>query len=581
MSYPVQNSPLVNHIQVLINNTLVHDWVTQVNGRIGAVPDVYFCSLKPGSCSIELYDINSTIDALLVPGNPVQIRTIPSPGIYDYTNIYRGKIRDVSTTYEFDTIHNRLAPRTRVEAVDLVADLANKQIDANTFSKTPNVEKISVADFGSAFTTATGQTIAGASTLTTTYINQFNRQINAVEAMDLVARSVNKYTYQNMSPSVSYGNFGYASVTSPTPAITISDGTHTGSPSPLLKMVDVDYGYSSQSALSELNFSNVGLNRAPKAAKDSGISDIDVTYKATQSIGYDNKADINTVVATDNLGHNLLQNTGSESTSPQNVWPTSYFNYGVSPTMTLNDHPTVVATCNTATSSFSIYLNQVDTQNNFVTSPPGGMTGNWLLGFKVRGTTPTTVPMYARLVWYNASGTVLRTDNGTSTSFTNTAWTAISLQVTTPPTGAVTAQAVAVVNGAASVGYQFYITEAVFSRIGATSSFFNGDTTDDASYLYTWTGQPGASASQKNTNNLTALGASILARNTVTKKVKTVTLNAFQNTGAISAVPLLTQTAGLGATIWVNGTSGTYVVCGYSFDMTPDTFSYTLDVAKI
>lgn len=581
MGYPVQPKAVISDIQVLVNGTVVHDWVTKVSGRIGSVPDPYFCQLQPGSCSIELYDINSTIDALLVPGTAVQIRTIPSPGPFDYTNIYLGKIRDVSTTYEFDATRNKLVPRTRVETVDLTSDMANKQIDANTFSKTPNVEKISVADFGSAFTTATGQTIAGASALTTTYINQFNRSMSAVDVMNMVARSINRFPYQKMDAGVSSGNFGYTTIPTSTTSAIVTDGTHSGSYTYVFKMTDVDYGYSSSAAISELNFSNVGLNRAPKAAKDSGITDVEVTYKATQNIGFDSKFSLSTCVATDNIGWNLLSNTGSESESPQNIWPTSYFNYGVSPTMTLNSHPTVVATCNTATSSFSIPFNGVDTQNAFVTSPPGGMTGNWLLGFKVRGTTPTTVPMYARLIWYNSSGTVLRTDNGTSTSFTNTAWTAISLQVATPPTGAVTAQAVAVVNGAASVGYQFYITEAVFTRIGASSAFFNGETADDASYLYTWTGGAGVSPTQKNTNNLTALGATILARNTVQKKVRSATINAYQNSNAIALVPLFMQIPSAAISVCVNSVTAGYVVCGYSFDISPDNFMYTLDLAKI
>lgn len=585
MPYPIIEKPVADYIEVSIDNVDVLGYVVSINGRWGSTPDAYFCTLQPGSASFELYNVDASIDAHLVPGKAAHVRTIPNM-FGNFTSIYRGIIRDVSTNYEYEPETNRLVPRTFIETVDNVAEFANKTIEANTFSKTPNVEKISVAAFGSAFLTATGYEIVGASALTTTYINQFNRQVNGVEAMELVARSINKYTYVVQHDTGLWtGDFGYASTSGPaTFPFMITDGTHTGSlPAASAKMIGVNYGYNSRTALSEVDFNNTGLNRAPKAAKDSGIVDIDVTYKATQSIGFNNSLPLQTVVATDNLGWNLLNNTASESTSPQNIWPADYFNYGISPTTTLNDHPVVVATCNTAFSSRALPLMYADTQNNFVTSPPGGMTGNWIAHLKVRGTTPTTVPMYLRIVWYNSSGTVLRTDNGTSTAFTNTAWTTINITVATPPAGAVTGQLYAVVNGGAAVGYQFFMSEALFTRIGVTSTFFNGDTADTSTYLYTWTGSPGASPSQKNTNNLTALGATVLARNTVQKKVVSVTVNAFEDPAALAAfgAVLMYNSPTVGTQICVDGVTGNYIGVGYTFSISPESLIYTLDVVKI
>lgn len=584
MAYPIIEHPVINDIEVLIGGTVVHDWVTNITGRIGSVPDSYFCSLEPGSCSIELYDINSTIDALLVPGANVKIRTIPYPGPFDYTNIYMGKIRDVSTTYEYDELSNRLVPRTSIETSDLVAQLANKEIAKNTFANTVNTEKISVAAFGSLFTTATGQTIAGASDLTTTYINQFTQQIDAVDAMNMVARSVNKFAYQKMDAALSSGNFGYASIpTSALPDAIITDGTHTGSPLYVFKMTDVDYGYDSSTALSELNITNIGLNRAPKVADDAGVEEIEVTYQATQSIGFDSKYDMQTVVATDNLGWNFIENTGSGDVNPTGVWPdNANMNFGVSPTMTdgAGGNRVAVMTCKTAFSSLAVPLMRTDSQNTFVSNPPGGATGSWEFAFRARAVT-TSMVMNARIQWFNSAGTLLRTDTSGNFTVTNSAFVTVGFTVATPPTGAVTAVPVIVFNGAAAVGYQMYITKAYFFRQSTSGLFFDGDTLDNSSFLHTWTGERGKSPSQKNTNSLVSLGASVLARNTIQKKVKTVTLNAYQNSSAIAWIPVMMQIPTYGISICVNGVTATYAVLGYSFDISPESFMYTINVAKI
>ena len=582
MGYPIQEQALDPYIDIYVTvggtRHLLNPYVTQVTGNLGSVPDEYFCELQPGLCSVELYNPTSTVEGYLVPGTAFAITTHQAP-LSTYYVLYYGTIRDVKVTYKFDDVLMQLVPVVRVECSDFIADVAGLTLPKGTLTPMVGAEKMSLANFYGYYGGATGYNLLDFGSMTTTYINQQYDEVNALDIINTVCRSANMFPYSTGT------NIGGKVITAPTtyPRL-ITDGTHTGGTyTSIFKMTDVDYGYNSARALSSVTLNNVGLNRAPKAVNDSGLENVVVPYTKTQSIGFTKGKSFDTCVSTDNLGWNLLSNTGSESLSPQGIWPNDYFNFGVSPTMTLNNHPVTVATCNTAFSSRAFPLMAMSTENTFVTSPPGGMTGNWNLQFKVRGTTPTTVAMLARIVWYNASGTVLRTDNGTSTAFTNTAWTTITYSQATPPAGAVTAQAYAVVNGAAAVGYQFYISEAMFTRAGASTTFFNGDTADDNSYLYTWTGQIGNSPSQKNTNTLTSLATTILARNTIQKKVTSVTINGWEISPIACIAALvdvqLPQTNGI--KICVNSVTGNYRPIGYSFSMTPTSLEITLQVTPV
>lgn len=584
MGYPIQEGAVIDYVQVLIAGVNVTDYVTDIGGSIGSEPDAYFCNIQPGNASVKLYDITSTVEGYLVPGQQVKLRTIPSPGPFDYTNYFVGTIRNVVISYEYNQTLMRLVPVASVEAVDLSADLANIVLKEYSFAKTVGAEKISVASFGSAFATATGYTIVGASALTSTYINQFVKETNALEALNLVARSIDKFVYPKMDPALSQGDYGLASTSGGSASgVVITDGTHTGSPTYLWKMTGLDYGYSSDGALSEVNLNNVGLNRAPKAAKDRDVVDVVVPYQAKQSIGFDNALTMDTVVATDNLGWNYILNNAGVGFAPE-LFSRSFFKYQAVTTRTKDDYPysTRCIVNATYTAGTGLIWSSEDDFPDMVTTPAGGTTGNWYFRFYAQAhSAAVTFVLTPVISWYDAQGQFLSSSTGTGVTINSaTTWQAVTVNAA-KPTNATSIRAYFTVGGTVrAVGNSFYVTDAYLGQQGAYLSF-NGDTPDTASYLYTWTGERGHSPSQRNTNSLVSLGSTILARNTVAKKVKSVTLNMFEDMNSAFIFSYLMQLPTSTIAIWVDGVSKTYIVGGYDFDLTPTSFELTLKVIEV
>lgn len=593
MAYPIIENPINDNVGVAIAGNIVNSNLVSVSGSFGAEPDAYYSTLQPALCTVELYDLNSTQDAFCVPGAAVIVNmggynTIT--GTFEGTNLFYGKIRDVDVNYEWDAQSQKFIATHILQCVDFVSDAGNVKIPQNAFSSQTTGEQATVAAFGNVYTFYVGTACAGFAG-DSTLINQFVAETDALTAVDTVARSINKRAYSNMLT----GALGVT--TGPTETVTYSaglftDGTHNPAYTGLKwGLVDIDYGYSSKQIISEVTLNNTGLNRAPKAAGDVTMDDVTVGYTATQSVGVKNKTELETIVNTDNLGWNFVSYTGCGKTAPG--WTSANYKFGTSNATTLNGHAVGLCTVSTAHSSASIFLMGEEYGNNFVTSTPGGATGSWNVQFKAKTVTASTVPMAARIIWYNTAGTVLRTDTGTSTAVNNSTWTTVTYTQASPPAGAAFAQAVAVVNGSASVGYQFYMTEVIFTRTGTSATFFDGDTADNSTYAYGWTGTPGASPSQKvDAGLLSTLATNILARNTAQKRVKTVTFNAQENPGTSTswpgAVPIAlagticmianeaASNVGSFIQVCINGVTGYYKPLGYTFEITPTSILITL-----
>ena len=131
-----------------------------------------------------------------------------------------------------------------------------------------------------------------------------------------------------------------------------------------------------------------------------------------------------------------------------------------------------------------------------------------------------------------------------------------------------------------------YVSEVNFSQTGS-ANFFDGDTADTSSYLYTWTGERWKSPSQRNTNNVTTLASNILARNTVTPVARSVTFNindipsiAFDLANRIQAQ----HPSGLNYTavqVCVNGVTKNYNAVGYELDIKPENMQMTLNLVNV
>lgn len=585
MAYPIIEKPV--NVGVIVNSvTNITDYVTQINGSVGSRPSVTYADLEPGECSIELRDAesNATVEAALLPGATVNIVT--ADGAY----IFAGKIRDVDVTYAWDATEMRLVSSTTLSVFDFVSNVANKEIPANSFTAYTGREYMTYAEMASIFNTKTGFTFSGMPA--TGALNQFTEGINALELVNTVARSGAYRAYATDTV------VALADTVAPTVYdLMVTDGTHTAPFSGTMwGMTDLNYGYSSKNVLTELNFSNKCLSRYPKVANDPAVEDVDIPYTVTQTItGFNAEATIETINPTGIATLNALKNTGSSAVSPRGIWPTDYVTWSSSTALTLNGHPVAAGIVNTAWSSRALPVIELDVQDNFITTWPSTDFGNWIFQFKSRTVTSPSHSMGARIVWYNSAGTVLRTDTGSFTNVANAAWVTHTVSVATPPAGATTAVAYVVSNTAQAVGYQFYVTEACFSRATYGSTFFDGNTTDTTNYLYSWTGAEGSSRTMLNHNTLKTLGDTILARNVVQKTVKSVTINMQEvvapsplgfsdiTVACLALYPIVIQaqtniTAGL--KICINAVTGNYRLVGYDFNITPTSFTSTLHVVK-
>ncbi len=577
MAYPIQPQPLATVLSVGLTSAGTRydllPYVTRIDGNVGGVRDSYFCALEPGLCTFTLYDAQTLLNlGVVVPGKTVDVDKTTS-GLTK--TLYTGTITSVSTNYVFDQTQNKLVPETTIQAADIVWKAANKDI-ANNALLSQTSETQTFAQFQTAWESASGLSLS-ASTVGSVNINQFATAGSALDLLHIAARGANTFL-------ASSGNYIYVrAIPAPTTyGYLFTDGTHgSTSASTIINMTGVDYGYSTEAALSQVTLNNKGLNRAPIVANDVNVYDVVVPYSATQSIGYNQAVEIDTAVATNNTGWNYIGNTLTGKTRLATA-STTYFNYQNSVGRQRNNHGSCrVLVGATYTAGQSINLLDPNDFPDMLTSPAGGTTGNWYFRFYAQAHASTVSwSLTPGIRWYDAGGALLSTTSGTAVNITSTTtWTAINVNAA-KPANAVTGLPFFNVGTVNSVGNSFYITDAYFGQQGGGLTY-DGDTPDDSSYLYTWTGDRWNSPSQRNTNNLTTLGSNILARNTVTAAAKTVTFNATQMVGTVLDMAVSISVGSMPAQVCVGGVTKNYVAVGYSFDIQQTNIDMTVNLVAV
>lgn len=180
--------------------------------------------------------------------------------------------------------------------------------------------------------------------------------------------------------------------------------------------------------------------------------------------------------------------------------------------------------------------------------------------------------------WLANDGSIISTISGTATTITSTGWTRRTVTATAPANAAYALiYSWFIYGGANAVGFRYYSTAAQLEQASSASTWFSGDTTDNATYLYEWEGEPGASRSIRYSNVMDTRTAELLASfaNPIVR-VKSLTWNTAQN-------PTLAYTLDIGSLIVVTfkGTTATYRIVGMSHDINPERWLMNLKVEKV
>lgn len=180
--------------------------------------------------------------------------------------------------------------------------------------------------------------------------------------------------------------------------------------------------------------------------------------------------------------------------------------------------------------------------------------------------------------WYTDAGATISTVSGTATTITQTGWTRRTLTATAPANAAYGVMfAWFIYGGANNTGYRYYSTCCQFEQASSASTWFSGDTTDDATYVYEWEGTPGQSRSIRYNNMMdTRTGELLTEFADPIVRVNSLTWNTAQN-------PVVAASIDIGSLVIVTfkGTTDTYRVVGINHDITPDRWMMTLQVAKV
>jgi hypothetical protein len=257
---------------------------------------------------------------------------------------------------------------------------------------------------------------------------------------------------------------------------------------------------------------------------------------------------------------------------------TGYLPVGTTqPVAGIGDYVTSFSRTEHGPNSHIVYAGPENPQNYlFSVTPSTQYTASVYVRAGVGHTTSTN--MYAAIYWYDNNGALISNQLSTATAASSAEWTRKTVTVTVPA-NAVYASVWGYFNylGANNAGFRYYATGAQLDTGATAQTFFSGDTTDDATYVYEWEGQPCLSRSIRYNNVMDTRTAELLAEfANPAVRVDSLTWNTAQN-------PIVATNLDIGKTINVtfNGTTGLYRVAGISHDINPERWMQTLQLAKV
>lgn len=189
------------------------------------------------------------------------------------------------------------------------------------------------------------------------------------------------------------------------------------------------------------------------------------------------------------------------------------------------------------------------------------------------------------IAWYDAKGDYLSsTTTGTTWQVNNGSWTKNSITASAP-SGAYFAQVRTKVtsSNANNVDRVWYVTNAslTYSSFdyggGTYDTFFDGNTEDTNTYVYSWEGEPGKSASSVYKNTLNTFTTDLLDKYSVLEtQINDITWNALEDW-------IIAKTLDIGVFIDIEfqGTVAQYRVTGLEHDITPYSWMMKIHVEKV
>jgi hypothetical protein len=181
------------------------------------------------------------------------------------------------------------------------------------------------------------------------------------------------------------------------------------------------------------------------------------------------------------------------------------------------------------------------------------------------------------LNWYDANNVIISASNGTASTVTSTAWSR-KTHTTTAPSNARFAQVYSLFyyTGANNTNFKYYSNGVFMEAAASVTNFFSGDTTDDATYLYEWEGEPGASRSIRYLNQMDTRTGELLAEfATPAFTIRSLRWNTAQNPTVAARLDI-----GSIVTVTFKGATNNYRVTGIEHEATPDNWLMTLQLAK-
>ena len=419
-----------------------------------------------------------------------------------------------------------------------------------------------------------------------------NYEANLVDHFDLATQSVGAYWWVDKLNTTQFiQDFDYV-----VPTATFSDVVADGN----MYYSDIDTAYDTSAVINQISFTNIGRRQAALGSTkyDSysvGWLDTDTTSVTNWGArSYELTTNLQTTVDRYNWVPNphvayntdhifIASASGTGVVNRVNLASiangvTSYLPTGTTqPVAGIGDYITCFSRTANGANSHIVYAGPENPQNYlFSVTPSTQYTASVYVRAGVGN--QATLNMYAAIYWYDNNGALISNQLSTAITGSSTVWSRPTVTVTVP-SNAVYASVWAYFNhlGGNSLGHRYYATGAQLTTGSTAQNWFSGDSTDDATYVYEWEGQPGTSRSIRYNNIMDTRTGELLAEfaNPIVR-VNSLKFNTAQNPNLSAQIDI-----GSVVTITFKGTTANYRVAGISHDINPERWMMTLQVAKV
>lgn len=534
-------------------------------------------SYSTGNYGIEKTYTNLTAGREYVVSGKAILMTASTPG-----NIYRFAVNGIgngtSVTLTSTTVGATI-PSYTFTASSTTHTIQVELAETFTVTATGTQEHVAVYDFA---LTRTAIDLA--------YRLQDNQIASSlVDQFDMATQSVGANWWIDKTNTTQFiQNFNYV-----VPTCTFSDVVGTGN----LYFNDIQVSYDTTALVNQIAFKNAGRRATAFAVEQYEDYEVEWLDSDTTSIGNwgARKQELKTNLWTQTDKTNLVPNPHL-SYSP-NFLVSGNANLVLNRNL-LTDMATGATNFMTAgatqpTTNAGLYIasGRVSANTPTVIFVYGGAEYNGAIqSFLVRPSTQYTASVYQRggvgqssmtarsdIRWYDINGATISTSSGAAVALTSTAWTRTTVTVTAPA-NAYTAVMFAtfIFSGTNNTNNRYFSTCAQLQEGATATTWFSGDTPDDATYVYDWQGTPGQSSSVRYNNIMDTRTGELLTKfANPAVRIHSLKWNTAQN-------PVTAATLDIGSiiTITFRGTTANYRVVGITHEATPDNWHMTLQVAK-